>query len=49
MDSTPTKDSTNLVTSGGVEAALSDLWSYGTTDLVDGESPLEEGKLYFVI
>lgn len=49
VDSTPTKDSTNLVTSGGVQAALSDLWSYGEEDLVDGESPLEEGKLYFVI
>ena len=56
VDSTPTEGSTNLVTSGGVQKAIadaavkpSDLWSCGTDDMVDGESPLEEGKLYFVI
>lgn len=39
----------NIGVDTAIQQAISGFYSYGTEDLVAGESSLETGKLYFVI
>ena len=48
IDSTPTANSDNLITSGGVYTAINNKITYGTTDLTAGTSTLATGVIYLV-